>query len=210
MANTAAPYGFLQTATSSGPPNFASAGSGSPYLIKASFSVAIYFGDAVRMWVSGDDASGAAGYITPWVNGDGAGGATKILAGVFTGCQYYSTSQKKTVFSNYWPGSDASSDAIAYVIDDPNAQFQAQAGATPIGFSSIGANVDVAATPVPNTTLGTSGMVLATPTTAATLPFKVVNIVTTPPGVNGTDYTTGYNNVIVGFNNQIKRALLGV
>jgi hypothetical protein len=210
MANTSNPFGFLQTGTTSGPPNFARAGSGSPYKIKSTFTTAIYFGDAVRMWISGDSGTSAAGYITPWVNGDGAGGATKILAGIFQGCEYYSTSGKQWVQSRYWPGSDATGDITAYVCDDPASQWVAQAGATPIDLTSIGANVDVASTPVPNTTMGTSGMILATPTTTVTLPFKVLNLVTTPPGVNGRDILTGYNWVVVGFNNQINKALLGV
>lgn len=210
MANTSSPFGFLQIGTRSGPPNFASAGSGSPYKIKSTFTTPIYFGDAVRMWVSGDSGTSSAGYITPWINGDGAGSATKILAGVFLGCEYYSVSQKKTTWNNFWPGSDASGDVTAYVCDDPAAQFMAQAGATPIDYASIGANVDVASTPVPNTNQGTSGMILATPTTTATLPFRVLNLVTSPPGVNGRDITTGYNLVVVGFNNQINKALLGV
>src|SRR3954466_13944690 len=103
MANTSNPFGFLQTGTTSGPPNFAQAGSGSPYKIKSTFTTPIYFGDAVRMWISGDSATSAAGYITPWIAADG-GSAPKILAGIFQGCQYYSTSQRKTVFNNYWPG----------------------------------------------------------------------------------------------------------
>ena len=98
----------------------------------------------------------------------------------------------------------------AYVVDDPNSQWMVQAAAGPITAASIGAGADVAATPVPNTTMGTSGMVLGTPTTTATLPFKVVNLVTTPPGVNGRDVATQFNLVVVAFNNQIYKALLGV
>lgn len=210
MANVSGPFGFLQIGTASGPPNFASAGSPKPYKIKSTFTTAIYYGDAVRMWVSGDSGTSAAGYITPWINGDGAGGATQILVGIFTGCEYYSTSQRKAVWNNYWPGSDATGDVTAYVVDDPLSQWMVQASAGPITATSIGAGADVAATPVPNTTMGTSGMVLGTPTTTATLPFKVVNLVTTPPGVNGRDIATAYNLVVVAFNNQIYKAMLGV
>ena len=209
MANVSGPFGFLQVGTASGAPNFARAGSPSPYQIKGGFVVPIYYGDAVRMWVSGDDASGAAGYITPWVNGDGSS-ATKILVGIFTGCSYYSTSQKKTVWNNYYPGSDASGNVDAYVVDDPNSQWMVQANAGPITATSIGAAVDIAASPVGNTTTGQSGMSLSTPTTTVTLPFKVVNVITTPPGANGTDLASPYNYVIVAFNNQQYKALLGV
>jgi hypothetical protein len=210
MANVAGAFGFLQMGTASGPVNFARAGSPTPYKIKSGFVTAVYFGDAVRMWVSGDDSSSSAGYITPWVNGDGAGSALKILVGIFTGCSYYSTSQKKTVYSNYYPGSDAAADVDCYVVDDPQSQWMVQAATGPITLASVGANADVASTPVGNTTTGQSGMLLGTPTTTVTLPFKVVNVVTSPPGVNGTDVATASNNVIVAFNNQIYKAGLGV
>ena len=213
MANTQSPFGFTQVGTASGPPNFARAGSGSPYKIKSTFTTAIFFGDPVRMWVSGDSATSAAGYITPWLNGDGAGSALKILVGIFLGCEYLSASQKKTVWNNYYPGSDASGDVSAYVCDDPNSQWMVQAGATPIDYTPIGANVDVSSTAsssLGSTITGISGQAVATPTTTVTLPFKVVNIVVSPSGVNGRDDTTGYNNVIVAFNNQIYKAGLGV
>lgn len=209
MANVAGPFGFQQTMTASGPPNFARQGSANAYKIKSGFTTAVYFGDAVRMWISGDSGTGAAGYITPWVVGDG-GSPTKILVGIFVGCEYYSTSQRKTVWNNYYPGSDAAADVSAYVVDDPNSLWVVQANAGPINYTSIGQTVDIVSTPVGNTTTGISGMSIGTPTTTVTLPFKVVNLVTTPPGVNGTDDTTSYNNVIVAFNNQQYKALLGV
>lgn len=210
MANVAGPFGFQQAGTASGPPNFARAGSGNPYRIKAGFTTSVYFGDAVRMWVSGDSATASAGYITPWVIGDGAGSALKILVGIFVGCEYFSTSQQKTVWSRYYPGADAAADVSAYVVDDPNSQWVVQASTGPIGYSAIGQTVDIVASPVGNTTTGFSGMAVGTPTTTVTLPFKVVNLVTSPPGVNGTDITTASNNVIVAFNNQQYKALLGV
>ena len=210
MANVSGPFGFFQVGTASGPPNFARAGSPSQYKIKAGFVTSIFFGDAVRMWVSGDDSSGAAGYITPWVVGDGAGSATKILVGIFTGCEYQSTSQKRAVWNNYYPGSDAAGDVTAYIVDDPMSQWMVQGGATALGASTIGQTVDIAATPVGNTTTGISGMSIVSPGTTVTYPFKIVNMVTSPPGVNGRDVTTGYNNVVVAFNNQQYKALLGV
>lgn len=204
MANVSAPFGFKQVGTASGPPNFAQNALNPPYRI-ASNHAAIYFGDAVRM------TTGApTGYITQWVNGDGAGDATNILVGIFVGCSYYSTATRQTIFSNFWPGGGATGDITAYVVDDPNSQWNVQASAGPITQTAIGASVDVAATPVGNDTTGISGMMVGTPTTTATLPFKVVNIVTNPPGVNGTDSSTAYNIVTVAFNNQQYKALLGV
>jgi hypothetical protein len=203
MANVAGPFGFKQVGTASGPPNFAS-GSYPPYQISSSYGTAIYFGDAVRL-----NSSGPTGYIEQWANGDG-GTASRILVGIFLGCEYYSTSQRKTIWNNYWPGSDATGTVTAFVCDDPNSQWEVQANAGPIGIATLGQTADIASTPTGNTTTGLSGMSLSTPTTSNVLPFKVVGFVTSPPGVNGTDITTAYNNVIVAFNNQQYKALLGV
>ena len=205
MANTLAPFGFAQWGTASGPPNFAQS-SNPPYRIASTYSTAIYFGDAVRM-----NVSGPTGYVEQWAAGDG-GTATKILAGIFVGCEYYSTSQKKTIWNNYWPGSDATGDVTAYVVDDPSSLWKAQAGvaATPFTQAYIGCTVDIVTTPTGSTTTGISGMKLDTPTTTVTFPFKVVNVINSPPGANGTDLTTAYNYVVVAFNNQTYKALLGV
>ena len=202
--NVQAPFGFLQIGTASGPPNFAE-NHNPPYRIASGYGTAIYFGDAVRM-----NVSGPTGYIEQWANGDG-GTATKLLVGIFVGCSYFSTARGYNVKSRYWPGSDATGDVDAYVVDDPNSQWKVQAGiGSAITQTSIGACADIVATPLGSTVTGQSGMCLSTPTTTVTLPFKVVNVITSPPGAPGTDLTAAYNNVIVAFNNQQYKALLGV
>ena len=204
MANIQGPFGFQAWGTASGPPNFAE-NHNTPYRIASGYATAIYYGDAVR-W----NVSGPTGYIEQWANGDG-GTATKILVGIFVGCSYYSASQQKTIENRYWPGSDAVGDVNAYVIDDPNQLFRVQAGiGSAITQTSFGSTADIVATPLGNTTTGISGMSLSTPTTTNTLPFKVVNVITTPPGANGTDLTTPYNYVIVTMNNSQYKTLLGV
>jgi hypothetical protein len=203
MANIQGPFGFSQIGTASGPPNFSQVGN-TPYRIAAGYATAIFYGDAVRM-----NSAGPTGYIEQWANGDG-GTATRILVGIFLGCKYFSTSLQQVRWSRYWPGSDATGDVEAYVCDDPNSQWKVQATAGPITQAAIGQTADITAGPTGNTTTGISGMSLATPTTTNTLPFKVVNVLTNPPGANGTDITTAYNNVIVAFNNQQYKALLGV
>ena len=204
MANIQGPFGFAQWGTASGPPNFAE-NHNPPYRIASGYATAIYFGDAVRM-----NVSGPTGYIEQWANGDG-GTATQILVGIFIGCSYNSVSQKKHVWSNYWPGSDANGDVNAFVVDDPNALFKVQAGiGSAITQTSIGRTADIVAGPTGNSTTGISGMSLSTPTTTNTLPFKVVNVINSPPGANGTDLTTPYNYVVVSLNNQQYKTLLGV
>lgn len=210
MANLQGPFGFSQSGTASGPPNFARQGSPTAYKIKSTYATAIFYGDAVRLWIAGDTGTSALGYVIQWTAADGS--ATKQVAGIFMGCEYYSTSQRKAVWNNYWPGSDATGDVTAYVCDDPNAQFLVQANSGPIDKTYLGFGCDIASTPLGNTTTGISTMSITTPSaaSAATLPFKVVNIESSPPGANGTDSTTAYNNIIVAFNNQIYKTQTGV
>lgn len=192
MANTAAFFGFAEWGTvNSSAPNFGQSHN-PPYRISSSYNTAIGFGDPVKMNTS------ATGYVERWVAGDGA---TTPCAGVFVGCSYYSTSQKKTVWSNYWPGSDATGDVNAFLVDAPNAIFKVQAATGPITQTSIGRTADVTMGTV-NTTTGISGASLTNPGTTATFPFKVVGIVNTPPGGNGTDTASANNYVLVTFNNE--------
>lgn len=205
MSNTQAPFGASQSgAVTGGPVNFAQFGN-PPFRVAAGDSTAIGFGDLVRL-VSGASPTG---YVTRWANGDGS--AVNAVAGVFYGCKYYSTSQKKTVWSNYWPGSDATGDVDAFVCSDPNAQFMIQATSGPITQAAIGQTADVTMGSV-NTVTGVSAMSLdaASTTNPQYLPFKILSVVTSPPGANGTDTASAYNNVIVGFNNQINKNLLTV
>lgn len=204
MANVQGPFGALVMGTVSGPVNFAE-GHNPPWRIAAGDSTAIGYGDLVRL------TSGATptGYVTRWTAGDGS--AVNAAAGIFLGCKYFSTSQKKTVWSNYWPGSDATGDVDAFLASDPSAMFTIQANAGPITQAAIGQTADVVMGSV-NTTTGCSAMALDAPSASSPqyLPFKILSVVTSPPGANGTDVTTAYNSVIVGFNNQINKNLLTV
>lgn len=190
MANTQAPFGFRQ---------FKGLGSSPTYeqvtmAIASSNGTAIFSGDAV-VPVTGS----ATGYIKQ------ATASTVALAGIFQGCKYVSVAQKRTVWSNYWPGSDANGDVEAYVVNDPNAQFLAQAGGANVGFAKIGQNIQLNVG-TGSTATGLSGMYVENPATTATLPFRVVAMVTDPPGSNGSDSTSAFNFVVVQFNNSLSRA----
>jgi hypothetical protein len=200
LSNNFSPFGFRPVSTSNGPMNWRI----STRRIAAGNTTAIYKGDAV-VPVTGTPN----GYITQATTG----GAVP-RAGVFWGCQYLSTSQKRTVWSQYWPGSDATGDVIAYVIDDPNARFIVQtSGAafqitgtlTNFGSSPVGklAQLNVGAG---NANTQQSGMFLDTVGTTNTFPFQIVDMVIDPPGSNGSDATSNYNYVVVGFNNEMLRS----
>lgn len=199
MANTFAPFGFRPVSTSNGPINWRM----SVRRVAAGDTTAIYRGDAVV-----PDTSTANGYIKQATAGAVA------LAGVFWGCQYLSTSQKRTVWSQYWPGSDATGDVIAYVVDDPNARFLVQTSGS--SFQITGSVSTFTSSPVgqlAQLNVGTgssvtqqSGMYLDTVGTTATFPFQIVDMVIDPPGSNGADPTSNYNYVVVGFNNEMLRS----
>ena len=162
------------------------------------------------------------------------------VAGVFAGCKYTSTSQKRTVWSNYWTGSDATGDVTAYITSDPNAQFIVQTGnsnttASAVGLASIGQNISFAyldsgttgTESNGNTNTGLSTMFAdqyslianssAGATTNAFLPFRIVSLANYTPGatsplasINGNDSTAAYNRIVVGFNNSMPRGFAGI
>jgi hypothetical protein len=162
------------------------------------------------------------------------------VAGVFQGCKYTSTSQKRTVWSNYWPGSDATGDVTAYITSDPNAQFIVQTGnsnttASAVGLANIGENISFAyldsgtagTETNGNTATGISTMfadqfsLVANSASGAQsnafLPFRIVSLANYTPGatsplfsINGNDNTAAYNRIVVGFNNSMPRGFVGV
>lgn len=186
MANTNAPFGFRQYRGLGSAPTYEQ----TTRLIKSDYTTAIYFGDPVK------------GVNTGYIQVGTAGAA---IAGIFAGCKYVSVSQKRTVWSNYWPGTtDANGDIEAYIINDPNAQFVVQAGGTAIGIEDIGENIDFALG-TGNSNTGISGAYATGAATTIGLPFRVIGLVETPPGANGTDSTSAYNQIIVAFNNVSSR-----
>jgi len=197
MANTFAPYGFLQyQGGAGGAPTFAQ----STRKIASGNSTAVFTGDPVMPVIST-----ANGYIT-----QAAAGST-VLAGIFVGCKYLSTSQKRTVWSSYWPGSDTTTDVEAYVIDDPNARFVVQSsgsgfpitGTTSTQTSGVQGQYAQFTIGTGNTSTGRSGAYISSVATTVTFPFIVVDYATSFG--NGGDPTTQYCNLIVGFNNEVWR-----
>lgn len=193
MANTNAPFGFRQYSGTGSAPTYEQV----PVRI-AYDATNIFFGDPV----------------TPTNGGlvvQGAGGDAQT-AGIFVGCQYLSVSQKRTVWSNFWPGSDvaATNYVTGYIVNDPNAKFLAQVGTTGLVVADVNSNIDYAIG-TGNTMSGISGAFLdqSTLNTTSTLPFRVVSLVTEPPGAPGTA-AGAYNYAIVSFNNVSTKTLTSV
>jgi hypothetical protein len=194
MANVAGYFGFKQRKGTGSVPTYelvAFSNGGIDYNASA-----IYFGDPVVRKASGDgtliQAAGS------------AGSGTVTLAGIFYGCKYLSTAQKRTVWSNYWPGSDVAvgnqSTIEAYVCNDLNAQFTVQTDSTGVAQADVGANFDFNIG-TGSTATGLSGAYLIHGgATTAAYPFRLVGLVLDPPGSPGTA-AGAYNYAVVAFNN---------
>lgn len=193
MANTNAPFGFRQYSGTGSAPTY------EQVAVQIAYNAsAIYFGDPVE-----PDANGQV------VVGDGTTGNAGI-AGIFVGCKYLSVSQKRVVWSNYWPGSDVASNQTVegYIVNDPNAKFVVQSDSSGIAQADVNLNVGYAIG-TGNANTGISGAYITGPANTATLPFRIVGLVTQPPGSAGTE-AGAYNWAIVAFNNVATKSLTGI
>jgi len=196
MANSNTPFGFRQYSGTGSAPTYEQVAVDIVYNASA-----IYYGDPVI-----NDANG---YVTV-----GAAASTEVtatIAGIFQGCKYLSVSQKRTVWSNYWPGSDVASGntVTGYIVNDPNAKWVVQSDSTGLTQAAINANISYN-TGTGNASTGISGAFLgATIATTSTLPFRVISLLTTPPGSPGTE-AGAYNRAIVAFNSVATKQLTGV
>jgi hypothetical protein len=181
-----APYGLKPINLIGGLPF---AGSTRQIPIGNNYGTAIYNGDVVQLNSSGNviittlqaDATPLAGVI-----------------GVFLGCSYTNPTTKQKLFSQYYPGSVAADDIMAFVADDPNALFKVvnvtsnvadstTGGLLPAYLSranSFGTNAQL----VLNTgsaTTGDSKMGVYINNVTTSLPFRVVDVVTDTANSSG-------------------------
>lgn len=201
MANTQATFGFKhQGYLGGGAPDYQLR----TYAISSSNATAIGFGDPVGY------VSASSPFITQYT----AANATAIpIVGIFQGCTFVPAAGGPPTFSPFWPAAAQGSNGTAYVIDAPNAQFLVAALNTAITSANIG-NAITFSTAAPTTTGGgfsvatvDQSSATSTGTTASLLPFRVIGLY---QGVgNGSDPTTAFNWVIVGFNNQLNRSQVG-
>jgi len=137
-----------------------------------------------------------------------ANGGTVPALGVLMGVEYVDDTSKKTVFKNYWPGSnnvsvDTNFPVKAFVADNPNQLFMIAADGTSTdratALTNIFANVSLANGTSGSTATGrsTAEMDISTVATTATLFMRVM-------GLTGDDANLDYDaagvNYIVRFN----------
>jgi len=193
MANTQAPFGFVQfglmsqTAPTMGMEKF---------LLLSSDTGTYFTGDPVALSTTN------AGYLTL----PGTGNVT--ILGIFQGCEYYDASVNKITWNSYFPASVGSSSPVtAYVITDPNATWLAQTSTQSVlGSTNVGMNIgwSSASQANGNTLSGRSAVLLnSTSLTAnASEPFRIVDIYQNfaPPGVNGVSTDAGCFLIVKGNN----------
>lgn len=165
------------------------------YKIASGTATAIFQGDTVTFGAAGGVSTG---FIVKHT------AASPNILGVFIGCQYTDPTTKKTTFKNFYPGSITASDIVAFVVDDPYAQFLVQASGT-AGVISIGQNADLVQTASGNTTTGVSGLELSTGTLAAAsaLNVKVLGVTADP---SNSDLTAANADLIVTINEHLYKA----
>jgi hypothetical protein len=186
MANTFSPFGFRAFGRMDG--GAPTAGQDRVFIL-SSDPATFFTGDVVSL--SSASLGTNPNTIEPWSASSGY-----IAYGVFAGCEYYQASINRVVFNSYFPGNIGSSVIVtAYAVSDPEQLYIAQASTTSgvVGTSMIGWGIGIASSlqSAGNTTTGVSNLALAssaTSLTAASLPFRVVDVYANyaPPGVNGT------------------------
>lgn len=201
MPNTFAPFGARSFGHQDGSPPTMGL---SKYTMNSSYTGVVFTGDLVSISSAnpGTVQLTTAANITP--------------LGVFAGCEYYSPSVARQVWSPYFPGSVGSSSPVtAYVITDPEMTFIAQASSgTVVGTSMQGMNISFTSTGAGNTTTGISGQFLnssqVTSLSSLGYPWKVVDSYANfaPPGTNGASTDSGGGILVVQPNGWLRNTVI--
>jgi hypothetical protein len=132
--------------------------------------------------------------------------ATAVTLGIFMGCSYTDPTTGQFTQSNYWPASNAATDAVAYVNDDPHVLFRMQADGT-VAAADRGLNSAIVVT-AGNTAIGRSRNALDQSELAATatLPLRVVDFIDGPDSAAGDAFT----DLVCMFNVHFYRQATGI
>ena len=183
MATTATPYGLKAVNHIGGTPY---AGSTRLLPIASGYASNIFNGSIVSIVAAGTvemvtTVGSSAGNVFP------AG-----VIGVFVGCTYSDPVTGNLTFNQYWPSGTVAADAQAYIVDDPDVVFMAQADAA-VTQADLGQNTHLAAaqsTTTGSTQNGNSNSAVdATTATTATFAFRIVDFVDSPTSTVGDAFT---------------------
>ena len=199
MATTATPYGLKAVNHIGGTPY---AGSTRLLPIASGYATNIYNGSVVAIV-----AAGTVEIVTDLGNNADAFPAGVI--GVFVGCTYTDPNSGNITFSQNWPTATVTADALAYVIDDPDVVFMAQANGA-VTQTDLGNNCFLAAIQATGTGVLASGVsntaISSATAVLATHPFRVVDFVDSPTSTVGdafTDLLIKFNGISHSYNNPL-------
>jgi len=182
MATTASPYGLKAVNHIGGTPY---AGSTRLLPIASGYGTNIYNGSVVAIV-----AAGTVEIVTDL--GNNADAFPAGVVGVFVGCTYTDPNLGTVVFRNNWPTGTVADDAQAYIVDDPDVIFMAQADGA-VTQADLGQNTNFAAvqsTTTGDTTTGNSNSAVSSTTaTTATIAFRIVDFVDSPTSTVGDAFT---------------------
>ena len=182
MATTASPYGLKAVNHIGGTPY---AGSTRLLPIASGYATNIYNGSVVAIV-----PAGTVEIVTDLGNNADAFPAGVI--GVFVGCTYTDPNLGTAVFRQNWPTGTVADDAQAYIVDDPDVIFMAQADGA-VTQADLGQNNNFAAvqaTDTGDTTTGNSNSAVSSTTaTTATIAFRIVDFVDSPTSTVGDAFT---------------------
>ena len=192
MSNQNAPFG-LKPSSKLGS-NYNAEGV-TEYKIASGASGNIFSGDLVKMANTGTILVAAAG---------------DQALGVFRGCQY-TDSSGDVIYSPYWPDGTVTSDAVAFVVDDPNALFEVQSAATgSVVQTVVGNNADIVYT-AGSTITGISAVEISGTTAATSAQLRIVGVSTDPENSTlGTGSASANVNLIVKINEHFYAQTTGV
>jgi hypothetical protein len=192
MSNQNAPFG-LKPSSKLGS-NYNNEGV-TEYKIASGASGNIFSGDLVKMANTGTILVAAAG---------------DQALGVFRGCQY-TDSSGDVIYSPYWPDGTVTSDAVAFVVDDPNALFEVQSAATgSVVQTVVGNNADIVYT-AGSTITGISAVEISGTTAATSAQLRIVGVSTDPENSTlGTGSASANVNLIVKINEHFYAQTTGV
>jgi hypothetical protein len=173
------------------------------YPIASGLAVNIAAGDIVNLVDNGTSTT-----ITKQT-GTGDTSTDISMLGVFVGCTYTDPSTNQITFSTLWPTGTVASDALAYVVDDPQALYVVMADEAITNTLDIyGKNAAIVQGSV-NTTFKASRVALDASTigTDANLPLRIIDYV---GGPRGDEVGTTYPLLVVKLNYTQLTAAVGV
>lgn len=189
MSTTAAPFGLRPI----GRLDSGSLEVNRQYPIASGYNTNIAMGDVVQL-VDGGTAT-----TIEKQAGTGDDSTEIDIVGIFMGCSFTDPNTNQKTFSQLWPAGTVASDAMAYVVDDPNVLFAIQADGAPTNTGDIYGKNTLLVQTAPNTTLKISRVALdiSELSTDAQNPIRVIDYL---GGNEGDEKGTSFPIIVAKFN----------